>query len=190
MPPTVSRTTPSPQPSLPSSPVRNVWHKVKHEIREVIPPTIFFLIAFHIVVLDRRLMLRQYGLPLGSIAGATVGALLVAKVVLIADHLPFVNRFPDRPLMYNVVWKTAIYMAAALFVHYLEHLVPLWWRSGDFVQANHQLMEEMVWPHFWAVQLWLVVLLFVYCTLRELVRVIGRDRIVEMFFGYSRARRA
>jgi len=60
----------------------------------VLPPTIFFLIAFHIVVIDRRLMLREYGLPLSSIVGATVGALLIAKVVLITDKFPFINRFP------------------------------------------------------------------------------------------------
>jgi hypothetical protein len=33
---------------------------------------------------------------------------VIAKVVLVADHVKFVNRFPDRPLIYNVVWKTAI----------------------------------------------------------------------------------
>lgn len=37
--------------------------------------------------------------------GATAAALLVATIVLIADKFPFVNRFPDKPLMYNVVWK-------------------------------------------------------------------------------------
>src|SRR5215813_5376056 len=88
-------------------------HRLKHEFYEVLPPTIFFLISFHIVVIDRRLMLREYGLPLSSMAGATVAALLVAKVVLITDKFPFVNRFPDKPLMDNVVWKTVIYTAAA-----------------------------------------------------------------------------
>jgi hypothetical protein len=81
-----------------------VWAIVKHEFYEVLPPAIFFLISFHIVVLDRALMLRQYGLQLSSVAGATVGALLVAKVVLIADKLPIINRFTEKPLMYNVVW--------------------------------------------------------------------------------------
>jgi len=165
------------------------WHWLKHEFHEVIPPTIFFLISFHIVVLDRRLMLRQYGLPLSSIVNATVAALLVAKVVLITDALPFVNRFPDKPLMYNVGWKTAIYVVAALFVHYLEHLVPIWWRTGNLGAANRQLADEIVWPHFWAVQLWLIVLLFVYCALRELVRAIGREKVVEMFFGPRVVRR-
>ncbi|HXJ79724.1 MAG TPA: hypothetical protein VMS64_13715 [Candidatus Methylomirabilis sp.] len=160
-----------------------LWHWLKHEFHEVLPPTIFFLISFHIVVIDRRLMLRQYGLPLASVASATVAALLVAKVVLIADALPFVNRFPEKPLMYNVVWKTSIYIVAALLVHYLEHLVPVWWHTGDLGEANRQLAGEMVWPHFWAVELWLVVLLFVYCAMRELVRAIGREKIIEMFFG-------
>jgi hypothetical protein len=163
--------------------MKGVWHWIKHEIHEIIPPTIFFLIAFHIVIIDRRLILRQYGLPLASIAGATVGALLVAKVVLIADQFRFVNRFPDKPLMYNVVWKTGIYVVAALLVHYLEHFVPLWWHTGSIVAANRRLMQELVWPHFLAIQLWLVVLLFVYCASRELIRVIGRDKVIELFFG-------
>lgn len=165
-----------------------VWTKIKHEIHEVIPPTIFFLISFHIVVLDRALMAKEYGLQLSSIAGATVGALLVAKVVLVADMLPFINRFPEKPLIYNVVWKTAIYVAASLVAHYLEHLVPMWWRLGSFSAANERIRSEIVWPHFWAIQLWLVVLIFVYCMMRELVRVIGRDRVMQVFFGTPASR--
>src|SRR5262245_38604125 len=82
--------------------MRKFWNGLKHDFYEVLPPTIFLLIAFHIVVIDRRLMLRQYGLPLSSMASATVGALLIGKVVLITDKFPFINRFPDRPLIYNV----------------------------------------------------------------------------------------
>src|SRR5262245_17439853 len=160
-----------------------LWHTLKHEFLEVLPPTIFFLITFHIVLIDRALMLREYGLRLSSMGAAVVMALLVAKVVLIADKLPFINRFPYKPLIYNVVWKTVIYVAASLLVHYLEHLIPLWWRVGDFAEANREVWGEIVWPHFWAIQLWLTVLLFVYCVLRELVRVIGRERITRIFFG-------
>jgi hypothetical protein len=165
-----------------------LWRRLRHEFYQVLPPTIFFLISFHIVVIDRRLMLLQYGLPLSSIAGATVGALLIGKVVLITDKFPFINRFPGRPLIYNVAWKTAIYMAAAQLIQYLEDVVPVWWRTGDLVAANRHLATEIVWPHFWAVQLWLFVLLFVYCSLREVVSAIGREKVVELFFGRSAAR--
>ena len=166
-----------------------LWEMMKREFYEVLPPTIFFLVAFHIVVLDRILLLRQYGLSLTSVAGATVAALLVAKIVLITDKFPFVNRFPDKPLIYDVAWKTAIYVAASLLVHYLEHLIPAWWRKGGFLPASRHLWEEMVWPHFWAIQLWLIVLIFVYCATRELVRAIGRKQVQMMFFGAPRATR-
>jgi hypothetical protein len=159
---------------------------VVREFREVLPPAIFFLIGFHMLALTRSLMLREYGVHAAAAANATVGALLVAKVVLIADALPVVNRFPERPLIYNVVWKTTIYVLAALVVHYLEHLVPLWWRLGDLGTANHRLLEEIVWPHFWAIQLWLVVLLFLYCAMRELIRAIGPHEVKRMFFGPGR----
>jgi hypothetical protein len=161
----------------------DLWHWLKHEFHEVLPPAIFFLIAFHIVVFDQRLILRQYGLPLSSVVVATVAALLVAKVVVITDMFPLINRFPDKPLIYNVVWKMGIYVVAALLIHYLEYLLPLWWHTRELGAANRLLMGKIVWPHFWAIQLWLVVLLFVYCALRETVRAIGREKMMLMFFG-------
>lgn len=157
--------------------------KIKDELYEVLPPTIFFFIAFHIVALFRSLMLRQYGVRMSALAGATMAALLVGKVVLLTDKLPYVNRFPEKPLIYNVVWKTIIYVLAALIVHALEHLIPLWWRTGSLTTASQRLINEVVWPHFWAIQLWLIVLLFIYCALREFVRAIGADQASKMFFG-------
>jgi hypothetical protein len=66
--------------------MRGCWPWLKHEWHAV-PPPIFFLITFHIVVLERRLMLREYGLPLASITGATVAALLIAKVIRIGRRI-------------------------------------------------------------------------------------------------------
>jgi len=80
---------------------RGLAERIKHEVREVVPPTIFFFIAFHLLTISRALMLREHGVKISAVAGATVGALLVAKVVLIADALPGVNRFPEKPLTFR-----------------------------------------------------------------------------------------
>jgi hypothetical protein len=156
--------------------------KVRRELRELIPVTVFFVASFQLLALTQALMLEQYGIRATTFVAATIGALVVAKVVVLADHLPLVNRFPNKPLMYNVVWKTAIYLAASLAVRYAEHVIHFWRQTGDFATANRRLIDEVVWPHFWGVQLWLLILLFVYCSLRELVRALGRERIMQMFF--------
>lgn len=160
-----------------------VWDGVRREIREAIPPAIFFFFAFQLLAFTKSLMLREYGVDTWTFVGTTVGALVVAKVVLIADHLPFVNKFPTKPLIYNVVWKTMIYYAASFVVRYIEHLIHFWRKSGSFEGANRMIIEEIVWPHFWAVMIWLLVLLLAYCTIREFQRVVGPERVRRMFFG-------
>ena len=161
--------------------------KLKHEIRELVPVTVFFFVTFQLLALTQALMLEQYGIKVSSFLNATILALVIAKVVLIADHFKLVNRFPAKPLIYNVVWKTAIYFSASLVVRYVEHVIHFWRQSASFAEANRRLFDEIVWPHFWAVQLWLLVLLLVYCSIRELVRAMGRERIVRMFFSDLRA---
>jgi hypothetical protein len=37
-----------------------------------------------------------------------LAALILGKAVLIADLLPFINRYPDKPLVYNVVWSYCV----------------------------------------------------------------------------------
>ena len=160
--------------------------KLKEEIDALIPPAIFFFVALHLVALVRVLMLKGTGIPVSTSASVTLAALIIAKAVLIADMMPFINRFPHKPLAYNVAWKTGIYFLVATLVHYLERLVDYWREAGGFIAANDKLLSGIVWPHFWAIQIFLLVLILMYCSMRELVRVIGGDKVREMFFGPSR----
>jgi hypothetical protein len=157
--------------------------KIREEIEALLPPAIFFFVALHLVALVRVLMLKGTGIALGTSVSVTVAALILGKAVLIADLLPFINRYPAKPLVFNVVWKTTIYFLIAMLVHYLERLVDFWRETGGFVAGNEKLLAEIVWPHFWAIQIFLAVLILMYCTMREFVRVIGGDKVRRIFFG-------
>jgi hypothetical protein len=157
--------------------------KLKEEFYALLPPTIFFFVALHIVAFVRLLMLKQTSLQATSTISVAIAALILGKAVLIADMLPFINRFPQKPLIYNVAWKTAIYLLVAAIVHYLERLIDFSRQAGGLVAGNEKLLAEMVWPHFWATQILLFVLILMYCMARELIRVIGKDKVLCMFFG-------
>ena len=157
--------------------------KLKEEFFKLLPPTIFFFVALHIVTFVRVLMLKGTGIsPLSSMSIA-VAALILGKAVLVADMLPIVNRFPNKPLIYNVAWKTLIYLLMATLIHYLERLIDFWRQTGSFVAGNQKLLAEIVWPHFWAIQIILFVLIAAYCMVHELVRVIGKEKAMRIFFG-------
>ncbi|PYL80799.1 MAG: hypothetical protein DMF23_15580 [Verrucomicrobia bacterium] len=123
---------------------------LKKEFFELLPPTIFFFVALHIVAFVRVLMLKGTGISPSSSISIAVAALILGKAVLIADMLPMINRFPNKPLIYNVAWK---------------------------------MLAEIVWPHFWAIQIILFVLIVMYCIMHELVRVIGKEKVLRIFFG-------
>jgi hypothetical protein len=157
--------------------------KIKEEFLAILPPTIFFFVALHIVALVRALMIKATGIAPLSTVSIAVAALILGKAVLIADMLPVINRYPDRPLIYNVAWKTAIYLSVSLLIHYLERLFDFSRQAGGLIAGNAKLLAEIVWPHFWAVQIILFIMILMYCTTRELVRIIGKDHVVRIFFG-------
>src|SRR5882672_2385413 len=160
-----------------------LFTKLKEEIKALLPPTIYFFVALHLVAFIRVLMLKGTGLAPSSSVSIAVASLILGKAVLIADMLPMINRFPNKPLIYNVAWKTVIYLLISAVIHYLERLIDFWRQAGSFVAGNQKLLAEIVWPHFWAIQIILFVLIAMYCTVHELVRVIGREKVMRIFFG-------
>ena len=160
-----------------------VFAKVEKEFLAMLPPTIFFFVILHILALVRALMIEATGFTPLSTASIAVTALILGKAVLIADMLPFINRFPERPLFWNVVWKTVIYGLLSMLIHYLEHLVEFSRQAGGLVAGQEKLLAEIVWPHFWAIQIILWLLIVIYCATRELARLIGQKRMLRMFFG-------
>jgi len=157
--------------------------KLKEEFFKLLPPTIFFFVALHLVTFIRVLIAKgSHFEPLSTISIA-IASLILGKAVLIADMLPPINRYPNKPLAYNIAWKTVIYLLMASVIHYLERLIDFWRQTGGFVADNQKLLAEIVWPHFWAIQIILFVLIIMYCTMHELVRVIGKEKVLRIFFG-------
>jgi hypothetical protein len=157
--------------------------KLKEEFEALVPPTLFFFVALHLVALIRTLLLEGRGITVGTSVSVALAALILGKAVLIADLLPFINRYPDKPLAYNIAWKTTVYLLVSILVHYLERLIDSWRAAGSFVAGNQKLLAEIVWPHFWAVQILLLIMILMYCTMRELVRALGGNTLRRLFFG-------
>ena len=49
--------------------------------------------------------------------------------------------------------------------------------------ANAQVFDEIVWPHFWAVQILLLVTIFAYVCFSEIDRSLGEGRVRSMFLS-------
>jgi hypothetical protein len=163
--------------------MHKILEKVKEEFFAILPPTIFFFVALHIVIFIRLLVASgSHFVPLSTMSIA-IASLILGKAVLIADMLPPINRYPNKPLAYNIIWKAVIYLLMASVIHYVERLIDFSRQAGGVIAGNEKMLAEMVWPHFWAVQIVLFLLILMYCTVRELARVIGKQKMLRLFFG-------
>lgn len=152
------------------------------EMRKALPAVIFFLLLFHLVGLSKAVVLDQYSLTALRTMGATVGALIVAKAVLVVEALSIARLFSSRRIA-NILWRTLLYGLLALLFRFLEELIPLVSKHGEMLSAIRAMMDEVSWALFAVLALWMFSGLFLYTLASELVRVVGPDKVKEALFN-------
>jgi hypothetical protein len=156
---------------------------LKKEIRESLETAVFFAVAFCLIDLADKLTVRGSDIEIPSFITAIVGGLIIAKILLVVDLFPFLNLFPSKPLMYNIIWKTLIYFAASLVYRYIEPLITFLFASTDVAAAHYHAVQKFTHPMFWAISIWIALLFAIFVTMQELSRALGKNKMPLLFFG-------
>jgi hypothetical protein len=175
---------PTSHPIAQTRPWARVGAVIFREFKEVIPPTVFFFVGFNLILFTKRLMLSQYLIAYAGFLVATTSALIVGKVVLIADKMPMLRRFDHAPLAYPILFKALVYTAFVTVARLLEALIHYLIQggvigSGGFVE---EVLGSFSWPRFIATQLWISVLFLMYVTAYELNELFGDGELFRILF--------
>lgn len=162
---------------------RRLGARLLHEIREALPPSIFFLVGFNFVVLTSNLLVAQYLIGLSNFMLATLGALVVGKAVLVANKIPLLRRYDRAALIRPILFKTAFYWVMVFLARLLE-------RFAHFSVLEHNqptdffryLMTTFSWHRFVAISLWICVLFLIYVTASEFGHLFGPGEIPRLLF--------
>jgi hypothetical protein len=148
--------------------MRRVVAAVAREVGEAIVPTVYFIVVFHAVAITKATFLADYGLSPRSSAVAVIGALLVAKAILVTDKRRFTNALSAGPLLYSVMWKAAIFTVFTTLFRVVEELIHLTATYGSLRVAVQHIHEEgLFWHHFWLFQMWVYGSIVMYCFVSE-----------------------
>jgi hypothetical protein len=160
-----------------------VIHWLKKELLDIFPAVLYFLVALSLINLTENLMLKDSGIRYTSFSRVFVGALIVGKVILVTDLFFFVDVFRGRPLIYNTLWKTGFYAIMSLLFRLCELTLGSMLKYKSVYIAKQHVLTELAEPRFWAIQLWLVVLLLIFVASKELTGAIGPVQIRQLFLG-------
>jgi hypothetical protein len=156
------------------------------ELREVVPPTLFFAVGFNLIVLTTRLILADYRVQFANFMVATMTALVVGKSVLVANAMQFLRRFDKHPKIRPVLFKTTVYWAVVFVVRFLEKLIEYLHAGGTLGGIPKYVSTHFTWDRFAAIQIWIFVLFLVYTSIVELNAHLGEGELVKIFItGHS-----
>jgi hypothetical protein len=158
------------------------------EAKNFIGIFIYLFIVFGLLSLHAWVVLSTQNISYRFFGIALINALVLSKVILLAEGFKFADRFKNKPLVYPVAYK-AIAFTALLFVAYVveEVLVGLW--HGKSLVASVPAIGGGTISGWLAVALIMCVALVPFFAFREMARTIGPQFYALCFTGRPKAAR-
>jgi len=69
----------------------------------IVPPTLYFLIAFNLIVFTTNLLVHDYWFRVSGFLVATTTALVVGKSILVANQIRLIDHFRGAPLIQPIL---------------------------------------------------------------------------------------
>lgn len=157
--------------------------KLRKEIIHAIPAIIYFLLTFNFIHFIAGLARQPGDVRYYTTLGVSVFALVVGKVIILVNCFSFINAFPKKPLIYNIIWKLFIYNFFILVVRILEIFSHEAFRFKNIHLALEKILYNLSLPMFWSTEFCLVFIFLGYIIASEFVRVLGKKEVIKLIFG-------
>lgn len=128
----------------------SIQQKLKHELKAIILVTLFFAAWLGVFMGLKILILEDYQIHFGSVSAVLIGALVLAKVVLILEHAPLGAWLRGQPVLVDVILRTILYALGTFVVILLEKAFETRHEQGGFGHALMNIFQHRDMPHVWA----------------------------------------
>lgn len=152
-----------------------------HELKVYVSYVLFLTLFFSTFSFYRRLILQQYDLGYLYYGYNLAESFILAKIILIGQHLRLGERFLDKPLIIPVIYKTLVFCLFVIVFNLLEHIVIGFFLGHSFSSILQEVYNQGI-DEILAKLYINVVVFFLFFAFLELGRFIGEDRLFDLFF--------
>lgn len=157
-----------------------IIEKVLDEGKQLFWIFIYFWVLFGVFTVFRSLVLNEQNLIYHE-GFAIINAWLLAKVVLTAEFFQVADNLKHKPLVYPIVFKSAVFCVILICFYIVEETLVGIWHGKTIVDAFPEMGGEG-WKGMLVVGAILFVGLIPFFGYRELVRVLGKDELHSLIF--------
>ncbi len=159
----------------------SITQKLKHEIVAVVWLTFYFGCWLGVLSLLKYLLLAEYKIEFSGFSLALIGALVLAKVVLVLEYIPLGPWVRDRPVWVDVVLRTTLYVFGLFIVLLLEKAFDGRHEYDSFSASLIALFQHADMNHVWLNIICLSAALLSYNMLSVVRKRLGKGAFLQMF---------
>ena len=157
--------------------------KLRNELRELSLAMLYFGLWIGVLILLKSLILAEYKIEFRQWSAILVGALVLAKVVLILEHVPLGAWTRNRPAYVDVLARTILYSFGVFVVLLLEKSFEGRHEAGGFGAALVGLFQDANMSHVWANTIAMSGALLGYNALAVVRQNLGERGLARMFLS-------
>jgi hypothetical protein len=162
-------------------------HKAKevalHELKRFLIMFLYLWVLIGLFVVNESVTLREHGIPFRTHGFALINALILAKVMLIAEDLKLGERLRTRPLIYPILTEALLLAVLFICFHVIEKMIIGLIGGEDLVHSVPAIGGGGLLGVV-CVGLILFVSLIPFFGFRRVSREIGPERMREILFGH------
>lgn len=159
----------------------SITQQLKHEIAAVISLTFYFVCWLGALLLLKYLLLAEYQIAFSGLSVALLGALVLAKVVLVLEHVSLGAWVHARPAWVGVVLRTALYVFGVFVVLLLEKAFEGRHEYDSFGASLIAVFQHADVHHVWLNTICLSAALLSYNILSVVRKRLGKGALLQMF---------
>lgn len=157
--------------------------KLTKEIKKIALSTLYFATWLGVLVAVKQLILAEYRIEFHGLSMALLGALVLAKVVLVLEHVPLGAWIQKQPVLIDVILRTALYTLGVFVVLLLEKTFEGRRDQGGFGPALIAVFQQANVYHVWANLICMSGALFGYNALAVIRGQLGEGGLIRLFLS-------
>ena len=161
----------------------SIAHKLKHEFIAVLLLTLYFGGWIGSLVLFKYMVLSEYEIAYDGLPVVLLGALVLAKVVLILEYVPLGAWVKTSPAWIDILLRTALYALGVIVVLLLEKAFEGRHDHGGFSASFMALFQHPDFKHIWLNTLGLSAALLSYNMLSVIRKNLDKGALLRMFLS-------
>jgi hypothetical protein len=157
--------------------------ELRHEITSLGLITLYFLVWISVMLLIKWLVLAEYNIAFNTFSVALLGALILAKVVLVLEKVPIERWVRNRSGLIHVLLRTGLYALGVLVVLLLEKAFEARHEHGGFVASLGQVIRHRDIHHVLATAITVTGALLVFNAMSVIRRHLGERSLLRLFMS-------